>query len=214
MYYCRMCLPILLIAMAVAVQPALAQDPGWHTSVGTRGEVGGGGSFVFGAMPFTIDGYDGQTPVGVAGLQGAFVYAYRQNGPGWPGPTGFYSQDYEAPVPAGKNKTWWDVYLWAQGYTHSSQIATVTIPFTRADLVPRGLLVLDYVPASIGWTGPMEYEIDMSVGAFLQLPIATVTDPLQGTRMHITVFAVPEPSPLAALGLGIVGLCVGVRRRR
>ncbi len=165
-------------------------------------------------MPFTEDGYDGQTPRNLSGLQGAFVYAYRQNGPGWAGPTGFYSQDYEAPIPPGGNKTWWDIYLWAQGYTHSTQTATVWIGYSIHQLVPRALLVLDYVPESLGWTGPMRYELDLSQDYALQLPIASVTDPLQGTRMHITVFAVPEPSPLAALGLGIVGLCVGVRRRR
>ena len=202
----------LLLSAFVAL-PASAQYLGWYTSIGTRGEVGEGGSFRFGAMPFTKDGYDGQTPRNLSGLQGAFVHGYRQNGPGWAGPTGFYWEDYEAPIPAGGSKTWWDIYLWAQGYTHSSQTATVTIPYSIAALVPRALLVLDYVPDSIGWTGPIEYEIDMSVGAFLQLPITTVTDPLQGTRMHFTVYApIPEPTSLVALATGVVGSFALVRR--
>ncbi len=206
---------IAAVAAAMVPLPASADYLGWHSGISTRGEVGEGGSFQFGAYTYTHDGYDGQPPrQGLQGLQGAFVHGYRENGyRGWTGPTGFYWEDYEAPIPPGESKTWWDIYLWAQGYTPSSQTNTVWVRYTLYQLAPRALLVLEYVPESIGWTGPMQYEIDLSQDTALQLPIATVTDPLQGTRMHITVFAAPEPSALAVLGLGLFGVGWRLRRR-
>jgi len=201
--------------LIVAVTPVSAQGYGWTAAFTVLDEVPHSSGFDIGAYPsITHDGYDGGSPSDLSGKRGAFLLLYRQNGPGWTGPTGFYSGDLESSILFGGSKTWWDIYLWTQDYTHSGNVITVYIQTSYHPFLLHGLLVIDYVPESLGWTGPMQYELDLSQDYAIPLPIATVTDPLQGTRMHITVFAVPEPSSLAALGLGIAGLCVGVRRRR
>jgi len=212
------CYHYIVILLAIAATPASPQGVGWWTTFGTVGEVGPPCTFGIGALPsITNDGYDGQIPLDIHGCQGAFLLLYRdQNSPGWAtGPTGFFGGDDEAPIPWGGSKTWWDIYLWAQGYTHSSQTIRVWVErAAHAEVLAGALLVLDYVPESLGWTGPTEYWLDLSVRNYLYLPIATVTDPLQGTRMHVTVYAIPEPSCLAVIGLGLVAIGPIVRGKR
>jgi hypothetical protein len=159
------------------------------------------------------DGWDGWNPANLQGIQSAFLLLYRENGPGWTGPTGFYSSDLEAPIPFGGSKTWWDMYLWSQGWTPPDNIMTVWVNNAYRPFILRAVLVVDYVPESLGWTGPMEYQLDMGQDYFIPLPVPTVTDPLQGTRMHITVYPlIPEPGSLVALTAGILGLAW--RRKR
>ena len=152
---------------------------------------------------------------------GIFLLLYREHGATWDGPTGFYGGDFErTPIPPGDSKTWWDFYLWAQNWTPGLETGTVGIaPSVDPPLPPPpgylGHLVLDYVPEVCNWTGPVEFWLDLSQPNELTLPIATVTDPLDGVQMHITVHApIPEPSSFAALGFGLVPLAAVLRRRR
>ena len=109
----------------------------------------------------------------------------------------------------------------AQNYTPPpATLGRVAPKFGTAYVPPAGYrahLVLDYIPASCSWAGPTDIWInDLSANNTFALPIPVVTDPLQGTQFHIDVYApVPEPSSLAALICGLVGVGgVVVRRRR
>jgi hypothetical protein len=170
-----------------------------------------------GAWPGSADGYDGQPLASLYGTQGVGVLLYRQNGPEWAGPTGFYSQDYESPIPPGGSKRWWNIYLWCQNYSAPADRVEFLIGPEGPGPVPgyTARLVLDYVPPVCNWTGPTSFDLDMTRSYGLTLPVATVQDPLQGTRMHLTVYApIPEPASLVALAGGLAVLGLRGRRRR
>jgi len=143
---------------------------------------------------------------------------YRVNGPSWSGPTGFYYMDLTSPIPDGGSYTWDNIYLWAQNYNVEGGVgqlmATSFYPEPPSYYMCR--LVLDYVPEYMNWTGPSVYEFS-ALGTLLDLPIPTVDNPLDGVRMHLTVYAgpIPEPSSLLALA-GAAAATAGTlwRRRR
>ena len=181
----------------------------WHASIAG-----------IGVYPGAHEGYDG-FPLVVPPPSSAAIYVllHRQTGPGWTGPTGFYASDPEPPIPTGGSHTWWDIYAWAQNYTPDPPDRFVLAIDSSPDRYPpagfTGHLVLDQVPESANWTGPMDYWLDLSVRSEITLPLAIVTDPLQGTRTHLTVYApIPEPSSLAGLGFALAGVGIRVARWR
>ena len=217
----------LLLCVLMGAGPAHAQTPSnWIDSVGTTGpkHILGSG---FGVNPNAKDGYDGKPTDGDLSLHpdpsaaGIFLLNYYTQGPGWIGATGFYAGDPDlTPLAPGEIRTWSSFYLWAQNYTPTSANLAVVKPQFGTSYVPpagyRGHLVLDYVPDSCNWTGPSDFWLDLTADNEFALPIPVVTNPLQGTRFHLDVYApVPEPSSLAALACGLAGVGgVLVRRRR
>jgi hypothetical protein len=173
---------------------------------------------VIGTHHGSQDGYDGQGMPQPQGKVGMYTLLYRENGPAWTGPTGFFGEDIESPIPRGGNKTWWNIYMWAQNYTPDPPnrvlFATATGDWDLVPIAYTGHLVLDYVPESANWTGPMDFWLDLGRENKFTVPIVTVTNPLDGVRMHITVYAIPEPCSLAVLGAGLIPLALAARRRR
>jgi len=212
----------LLLASTVVTVQANSSDR-WYVALGPM-NMGGLGI----SLGVTPDGTDNPNGVGglalnLSGKAGGFCLERRENGVGdWVGETGFYGSDYRAPLLPGQSMRWDNLYLWAQDYTPTSANLGRMFPQFGVSLAPppgyRAHLVLDYVPDSCNWTGgPDVWVNDLSVTTTFALPIPVVTDPLQGTQFHIDVYApaVPEPSSLAALLCGLVGVGgVVVRRRR
>ena len=213
----------ILVLAGIAGVPAIAGTADhWYLSVAAGGSHRILGSSI-GVDPQAKDGYDsGDGSLPSSTIPGILLMCYRENGTAWTGPTGFYGGDIEhTPVAPGGSKTWPDFYRWAQNYTPTSAdlVGAVAPSFSLPPPVGyRGHLVLDYVPVSCNWTGPMDIWLnDLTAVNTFALPIPVVTDPLQGTQFHIDVYApaVPEPSSLAALVCGFAGVGgVVVRRRR
>ena len=182
-----------------------------------------GGGPGIGVMYGKHDGWDGQGPHQFfSDAPELYLGLYREHSDNWGGLTGFYDEDYESPIPAGGSKTWWDFYLWPLNMpSPPSQVHLINgfdADMFGNDGPPAGYighLVIDQVAAGATWAGPMDYWFDMSVrnNTFI-LPIANVSDPLQGTRFHLTVYA-PEPSSFIALLGGVAGLGgFALKRRR
>ena len=201
--------------------PAGASATQWLAKI-DPGEQGAQGSFGFGVWPGFQDGWDGLPPADVTTSPGIYLNLFKVNGPSWSGPTGFYSSDRESPIPTGGSKTWSEIRLWSYNYTPplGDRVRTSLL---RAYPAPTGYwaqLVLDYVPASLNWTGPREWWFPLwqtaGYGAS-PLPCPVTDDPFNPdnvTRMHLTVYTIPEPCSLAGIGLALAGLAGALRRRR
>jgi hypothetical protein len=216
---------VLLLALAMLCQSAALAGTPDHWCVGL-GAFNGGSSI--GAYPGSHDGWNGQQVEGQPPDwhfpdPGVYLRLYREQSGAWTGPTGMYGEVYASPIPAGGSKTWWDFYMWSHDYTPATpgQIA-VGYGFIDeyGDDPPRGYtghLVIDQVPAGVTWTGPMDYWFRMTTNdqTFL-MPLAEVSNPLRGTRFHLTVYdhPIPEPSSAAAILAGLVGFGAVMRRRR
>lgn len=180
-----------------------------------------------GVQPGYGDGYDGEPRISdtwLQGYHGILVALYRQTGPGWPGQTGFYARDFESPIPQGGSKTWSDIYLWARTpqvpIGNPARILCTTERQAPADYTAT--LVLDYVPSSLNYTGPMTFSLNLRSYQEIWLPTPTldsVPDPSADgdklTRMHVTVTApVPEPLGMTVLGSGLAAVGLPWLRRR
>ena len=205
-----------MIATVAAATAGYSSPADWGVQFGTQDP---GGGFGIGAYPGCGDGYDGQAAADVS-YASVYTALYRQNGPDWSGPTGFYFGDFMAPIPPGASKTWNDIRVWAHNYTpFRGDREWIGLLGTSHPVPPGywGELVLDYVPASLNWTGPTEFWFSLNVqGDIGVLPIPMTSnpyDPTQVTRMHLTVYA-PEPSSLLALLAGLAGFGAIIRRRR
>ena len=206
-----------LILLLVSVATAWGSGQDWRGDIYAGTDPGYG--FVFGAKPGWHDGYDGQSPVDIHSIPGVHLLYYRT----WGGSPAFYYKDFESPIPPSGSKTWSDIYMWAQDYTPNLG-NRVGITYTPDPPAPAGYwarLVLDYVPESLNWTGPMEFVVGLDTNhdfnvPFLPVPITdNPYDPTQVTRMHLTVYApVPEPSSLLALSIGGLGVLGSALRRR
>ena len=205
--------------VGVSARPAGALPPNnWELCL-SNSEAGGLG-FMLGVAAWSIVD-DWYAPLDLyPSAAGIFGAEYMQNGPNFPGDTGLYGSAYRTPILPGGNKTWWDIYMWAQNYTlvtpYRFQFHTGTGDYDLRPVGYSGHLVLDYVPDECAWAGPMDFWLDLSHGNNFTLPIITTSDPLQSTRFHLTVYdgPVPEPSSLLALALGAVSLAGAVVRRR
>jgi len=215
---------VWFVSLTILVTPACfagtATD--WEGDIFAADTPGG---FVFGAKPGRQDGYDGQSPIDFTSRPGVYIQLYRANGATWTGPTGFYYEDYESPIPPGGSKTWPDIYLWSYNYTpiHGNRAGTSLTRQRTAPVGWWGKLVLDYWPADLNWTGATEWWFRLYGGAggygVPALPCPITDDPFNPdnvTRLHLEVYTTPEPSSLAGIGLALAGLVPAgfVQRRR
>ena len=201
-----------LLSVGLGSETAHAQSAGdWIVAVSVKG--GSIGSLI-GVMPWGSDAVPIESLPFPTGGAICVLTHYNQGTSLLAG-----GEVRQTPVPAGGSHTWSGFYLWAQGRTPTAANQALVAPQGALYAPPagyRGHLVLDYVPASCNWTGPMDIWInDLTAVNTFALPIPVVTDPLQGTQFHIDVYApVPEPSSLAALVCGLVGAGGVVARRR
>jgi len=167
----------------------------------------------WGVTPTAIDGYDSWDHQATR-----YLGFYRDNGPDWTGPAGFYGSDYRSPLAPGQTKAWTDLYL---------SFAPDTQPDVRRYLYSRNTvpgyepppgwlytLYLDRVSDGVTYSGPYSWTLVPGgpSGFMIPLPRAATPDAWHGYRFHFEAAPVPEPSSLLALAGGLAAL--GLRRKR
>lgn len=220
----RFFIMVAILLLVGGTMPLLATvDTGWELALAPASAGIGGRGLLIGSIGSYTDGYDSgrEQPIIAGGIQGIYMLIHHENGTDWSGDTAFYNEDFRSAIPLGGSKTWSNIHLFAQLYTPPENTMRVGIASLTPWPIPVrvGQLVLDYVPPELNWTGPTEFWLDLTEYQEIILPIPVVDNPYElypqpTTRMHLTVYAIPEPSSLLALGLAASGLGVGLLRRR
>jgi len=203
-----------ILALSGANASQAAASPRWYAFLGPTGSP-----FALGPAQLYVDDEIDQ-PTGrhfvvPPETSGYLTTFYLVESDTWVGQTGFYSRVVQPLLAPMETRIWDGMYAWAQGQG-------VPGGLVRHFWSPGGYwpptgytaqLVLDYVPPDLSYDGPVVFDFGAE-SRYFELPVPNVTDPLQGTRMHIAVTApVPEPSSLLALSAGLAGLVGALRRR-
>ncbi len=171
-------------------------DPGWKLYVT--------------CSRFFVDGQDGELPLAVDSYPVNLAF-YKQAGiDGWDGPTGFFVTDSRTPISGGTTRSE-EFYLWARV---GASVQPLRLYQDMHPYLPSGVsykLVLVSVPAGVDYTGPTQWGIDHGT---ITLPYYANYDGLTGYHFRMEFTAVPEPSSIAALGGGVMGLLALRKRRR
>ena len=146
---------------------------------------------------------------------------YHKQESGWLGATGFYRSDYQAPLAPGETKTWPNIRVWVNpgkwDFTNNpSVMITVSTPSGSPLMAPPEWsyrLYLDYVPSSVSYDGPWEWEIDPTKDNLIVLPAFASATGTDGYKLRFTAAGVPEPAGLLVLA-GALGFAGAIRRRR
>jgi hypothetical protein len=130
----------------------------------------------------------------------------------WGSSAGFYIRDERAPLAPGETKTWM-LYIWG---VHGSATHDFGVSWPNSgspDPLVQGKLELVQKPTGVTG-GPALGTVWTTPPTSFTLPLYTTHDGLTGYGFKFTLTAVPEPSSLIALALGLLGIGAGVIRRR
>ena len=196
---------IVSILLLAATQSGMA-TPGaglWFFTGATRVQMG--------ADRYALDGLDSRDLAVFVSPKGWMAGAYKVSGQdGWDGDTGFWSSDIRAPLLPGQVKTWM-LYIWAPpGATPSSSWLGWGADIEDPNVIPR----LEYVQRPQGVVGGPALGTVWTTPPGLFLPPYSTPDGTGGHGFRFSLSMIPEPSPLAAVSLGLAPLGIAAARRK
>ncbi len=163
------------------------------------------------------DGYDADLDVlAYIGDGPGFAGVYHVNDvAGWTGPTGFYYNDYRAPLAPDESKTWAPIYVWASE-SYTDPLMYFSLEADGPPFPPRERkysLQLTAVPEGLGGAPPVgtSWALLAEGSLFtLELPTWATSDGLTGYQFSFTMTAVlPEPATALTCAAALL-----LRRRR
>ena len=130
----------------------------------------------------------------------------------WNGDTGWYAGDVREPLAPGQSITVDGIYLWAVPGTPSQDMHLRLSPFVYLEPGVSFSLSLVSIPQGVEYTGPTTWGPETTE---ITLPFYSTDNGENGYEFQMSIYAVPEPSPLIALaGLSLLTGGALVRKRK
>jgi len=209
-------LVVLTLMLATLSMHAFASaEWRWQFNAEPPGDRLGWSALLAGVNADSLDGIDTRDRLQTR-CPNIWLGSYREAGvDGWDGQTGFYEYDFRVPLtgPVGTSKKW-DIYVW-NGLSLPSDVTEFRIQWSSTDLPDDVMVTAKLVAKPEGITsGPDVGTVWYPPYTILHLPTYRTADGLKGYHLEMVATIIPEPSSLAALGGGVMGLLALRRRRR
>ena len=158
----------------------------------------------------STDGYDKylDIPDDIPGPGYAGIY-HENDPPTWTGPSDFYRTDFRSPLELGETEIWSGLYLWADPETYEDSVMYLSVEADPGYPPPAGwrfVVELLYVPEGIEGAPEVgeTWQVDPLNTLTIEVPTYWAMNGLESYQFSFTILALPEPTTLVGLVVGVL----------